>query len=243
MKKVFKLSAAVVACSERTKNVAIDFGANAANSHVLFTINLANLGPIQKDIARKKINLNDGKILLTVGRLVERKGHDMVLKSLPKIIKKFPNVKYIIGGEGPYKHRLQELIQELDLNKSVIFLGHISDDELPYYYSAADIFISPNRELPSGEIEGLGIVFLEAAACGTTSIAGKSGGTESAVIHKKTGLLVDPHNVNEITTAMTSLLDDCKLRETMEEAGLKRVNDIGNIDLLIKSVEQMHLKF
>ena len=133
-------------------------------------------------------------ILLTVGRLVKRKGHDNVILALPKILEKIPNLLYVIVGDGENKYSLEELVEERKLQKSVYFAGNVTDEELAHWYKQADIFIMPAREI-NGDVEGFGIVFLEAALSRLPVIAGRSGGVSVAVLDNQTGLVVDPENI------------------------------------------------
>ena len=168
-------------------------------------------------------HLKDKLILLTVGRIVKRKGHLQVLKSLSSIIQKYPNLVYLIGSEGPAKKVLQDYISKNNLENNVIFLGEIPESDLPSYYKIADIFVMPTLNLENGDKEGFGIVYLEANAFGKPVIATRSGGVEDAVIHEQTGLLVNPDDSAELTGAITRLLDDQALARKLGEQGQNRV--------------------
>lgn len=175
---------------------------------------------------KNRLNLNQKKILLTIGRLDERKGHDMVLRALPEIIKKIPNIMYLIVGHGKGEPRLNNIIKELKLSEYVKFTGKISDSELVDYYNICDIFIMPNRELEGGDTEGFGMVFLEANACGKVVIGGRCGGAIEAIEDGISGLLVNPYSTEDIASKTISLLKDELITKQMGEAGLKRaVND------------------
>lgn len=164
------------------------------------------------------------RVVLTVGRLVERKGQDMVIMALPEIIKEIPDIHYLIVGEGPYRKHLEALVEKLGLDKYVSFAGFVPDAKLPAYYALCQVFIMPSREiLTKGDVEGFGIVYLEANAAGKPVIAGKSGGVEDAVIHGHNGLLIDPCSVPEIKEAVIKLLSDDSLREDLGIKGRQRV--------------------
>ncbi len=171
-----------------------------------------------------KHGLDGRRVILTVGNLVERKGHDVVLKSLPRVLQKVPNTVYLIVGDGERKQALEDLVDELHLRAHVIFAGRVSDKELPEYYNACDVFAMPSREV-GGDIEGFGIVFLEASACSKPVIGGKSGGVSDAVEDNVSGILVDPLSVDEISEAMIALLTDEKLARRLGRQGRDRVEE------------------
>jgi phosphatidylinositol alpha-1,6-mannosyltransferase len=174
--------------------------------------------------------LNETPILLTVGRLVPRKGIDLMLRALPLILQETA-VTYHIGGSGPDHARLEKLVQESGIQHAVRFLGRIPDDELPHLYASADLFVMPNREIQAeGSLEGFGIVFLEASASGLPVIAGRSGGAVEAVQDGITGLLVAPDSVEELATAVLTLLRDAPKRQQMGQAGRQWVETEMNWD-------------
>ena len=183
----------------------------------------------------RKYDLKDRKVILTVGRLVKRKGHDMVIKSLPDVLTHVSNAVYIIVGEGPELENLKNLVKKLNLHEKVIFAGYASRKDLPKYYKACDVFIMASREV-NGDIEGFGIVYLEANACGKPAIAGRSGGTESAVKHGVNGLLVDPLNTKEISKQITLLLTNRKLAEELGEIGRTLVQKKFSYSLVAKKI-------
>lgn len=176
-----------------------------------------------KDIL-SKYGLENKKVLLTVARLDDYKGHDMVIKALPRLISKFPNIIYLIVGTGPNEKHLKNLIKQLNLDDHVIFAGWVDERLLPLYYNACDIFIMLSREIyEEAKVEGYGLVFLEASACGKPIIAGRSGGIEDAVIDAVTGILVDPLNLDEIENAVTKILSDKHYAEMLSANGLDRI--------------------
>jgi phosphatidylinositol alpha-1,6-mannosyltransferase len=166
--------------------------------------------------------------MLTVSRLDanERyKGHDETLKALSLIIKDFPTLKYIIAGDGTDRARLEAFVNSLSLNDYVIFAGRVSDNELAQLYAVCEFFIMPSKEVKEAKklkIEGFGIVFAEAGACGKPVIGGKSGGIEEAVIDGITGLLVDT-NEHSIAEAITKLLKDKPLCQKLGMEARRRV--------------------
>jgi phosphatidylinositol alpha-1,6-mannosyltransferase len=177
-----------------------------------------------KDII-KKYNLEDKKVILTVATLIyPYKGHDRVIRAMPKVLERIPNAVYMIVGEGPLQPMLEVLIRDLGLEEHVIFAGFVAGEELPSYYHACDIFIMPSSEDRSkGYVEGFGIVYLEANACCKPVIAGRCGGALDAVVDGKTGLLVDPLSIEEIAKALIKLLSDEEYAKKLGENGRERV--------------------
>ncbi len=171
-----------------------------------------------------RYELRDRKVILTVSRLVKRKGHSSVIRTLPEVLKKVPRVIYLIVGEGPEENALRRLAHDLGIDDRIVFAGRVSSEELPFYYNACDVFIMPNYEIKEArDVEGFGIVFLEANACGKPVIGGRSGGVEDAIVEGKTGLLVDPLSREEIAGALISLLTDEKLAKELGRKGRERV--------------------
>jgi phosphatidylinositol alpha-1,6-mannosyltransferase len=164
----------------------------------------------------------DKKLILSVGRLQRRKGFDNVIRSLPTLLEKGMDVEYALIGIGEDLGHLQELASELDVADRVHLLGHVSYEALPRWYNACDLFAMPNRDI-NGDSEGFGLVFLEAAASGRPAVAGKAGGTGSAVLEGVTGLRVDGENVAEIAQALESLLSDPEESARMGHAARQRV--------------------
>lgn len=167
---------------------------------------------------------SNSRVILSVGRLVERKGFDMVLHSLPAVARSIPDVEYWCAGDGPDRERLHRISDELNLGKHVRWLGEISDEEKLKRYQTADVFIMPNRiSEKERSVEGFGIVFLEAGACGLPVIGGNSGGAPDAIVDGVTGYLVDPTDTSDISQRLIELLSSPALRQTMGDAARQRV--------------------
>jgi phosphatidylinositol alpha-1,6-mannosyltransferase len=176
---------------------------------------------------RAKYGLNGGPTALTVGRLVERKGHDMVIRALAALREAHPSLRYAIAGRGPEEPALRALAASLSVADRVAFLGYVPDDELPALYRACDLFTMPSRALAQRDgIEGFGIVFLEANACGRPVVGGRSGGMADAVVDGVTGFLVDPLDPAAIAGAIAALLADPARAEAMGAAGRRRVEEL-----------------
>jgi phosphatidylinositol alpha-1,6-mannosyltransferase len=169
---------------------------------------------------RKELGLQDKKIIISVGRLVHRKGQDNLIQAMPAVLKKIPNAHLLLVGEGPYRKHLEKLVMKSSLEQNVTFAGRIMYDRLPSYLSAADLFAMPSRSRFFGlEVEGLGIVYLEASACGIPVVAGNSGGAPDAVLEGVTGLCVDGNNIEQITAAIVEICGDAERASQMGAAG------------------------
>jgi phosphatidylinositol alpha-1,6-mannosyltransferase len=166
-----------------------------------------------------RYRLDGRRVLLTVGRLYARKGMDRVIESLPIALRRFPDLVYLIVGEGSYRPMLEELVAEHHLGHNVIFAGAIRDCELTEHYSLGDVFIMANREMSDGETEGFGLVFLEANACGLPVIAGRAGGSVDAVADQVNGLVVDGDDTAAIAAAIVQMFDDDGLRDRLRSGG------------------------
>ncbi|MFH1878117.1 MAG: glycosyltransferase [Candidatus Omnitrophota bacterium] len=175
---------------------------------------------------RKKLGIKDDeKMILSVSRLAERKGHDNVIKALSGIVKDYPGFVYVIAGDGPKKKELEALAGRENLQDRVIFAGEIGYGDLVNYYNACDVFILVPRYIPeAGDVEGFGIVFLEAGACGKPVIAGNSGGVPEAVADGVSGILVEPEDVPRIEEALLRFLRDEDYARETGENGRRRAN-------------------
>jgi phosphatidylinositol alpha-1,6-mannosyltransferase len=169
---------------------------------------------------RKDLGLVDKKVIVSVGRLVHRKGQDVLIQSLPAILAKHPTAHILMIGEGPYRSELTKLVNRLNLSNSVTFIGRIQYADLPRYICVGDLFAMPSRSRLAGlEVEGLGIVYLEASSCALPVIAGRSGGAPDAVDEGVTGFSVDGTSTSEVSSAIIELLDDPARAKAMGEAG------------------------
>jgi phosphatidyl-myo-inositol dimannoside synthase len=160
--------------------------------------------------------------VLSLGRLVPRKGFDYCIEAWPEVLRAIPDAHYLVVGDGPYRGALEQRVAELGLQTSVTFYGGAEHDAIPDLYRFATCFAMPNRTMPDGDTEGFGLVFLEANACGKAVIAGKAGGAPDAVSHLQNGLLVDGNSIAEIAAAIVLLLSDPKVRSDIENKALLR---------------------
>ena len=173
---------------------------------------------------RQRHGWSDRRVILTIARLVERKGHDMIIRSLSEIAQAVPNVFYAIAGSGPHREALERLVASEGVGDRVQFLGFVPENDLASLYGAADLFAMVSREIPDlGDVEGFGIVFLEANAAGTVVLAGRSGGIADAVEDGRSGILVDPESVSDIAAATARLLLSDRVASELINYGGERV--------------------
>ncbi len=161
-------------------------------------------------------------MLLSVGRLELRKGHDTALDALSQLRRQGHRLRYAIVGDGPERPRLETQVRDLGLGDAVVFAGAVSGEDLPAWYAAADIFVLPTRSDGVG-FEGFGIVFLEAAAAGLPVVAGRGGGVPEAVEDGVTGTLVSGLDASELASALDELCRSPERRRQLGRAGRERV--------------------
>jgi len=183
--------------------------------------------------AMARLGLEGKKVLLTLARLVERKGQDKVIEALPLIKKEIPDVRYVICGRGNDEARLRRIVAEQGVSDEVVFAGFVPNGERGAFYGACDVYVMPSREIPDkGDIEGFGITYLEANAFGKPVVGGRSGGISEAVIDGVTGLLVDPCDVEAIASACIRLLRDPDLAGRLGRQGCDRIRREFNWDVI-----------
>lgn len=183
-------------------------------------------------------------MLLTVARLQDRyKGHDNVIRALPLIAAKVPEVRYVVAGDGPLRQYLERLAVSLDVRERVEFRGRVSDVERRELYQSCEVFVMPSRESRTGGgAEGFGIVYLEANAAGKPVVGGRSGGIPDAVLEGQTGLLVEPNDIADIAEACTRLLTDRELAARLGRQGYERVATQLTWPKVIAELEERLLK-
>jgi phosphatidylinositol alpha-1,6-mannosyltransferase len=177
--------------------------------------------PLREDLI-DKWNLKGKKVVLTVARLISRKGHDLVLRAIARLIQEVPEAVYLIVGQGPEEQKLRNLAAELGIMDSVRFAGRVPEELLPDCYNLCDVFAMVNREEANGDLEGFGMVFLEASATGKPVIGGRSGGTADAIVEGKTGFRVDANQLDELSARLRMLLIDTNLQRQLGNQGRDR---------------------
>lgn len=189
-------------------------------------IDVSHFTPGSNSKLRNSLGLEKQKVIVSVGRLVHRKGQDRLIEALPKIRQSIPDCQLLMIGEGPYRKRLEKFAVQHGVEGAVRFIGRVSYDLLPEYLRIGDLFAMPSRSRLFGlEVEGLGIVYLEASSVGLPVIAGDSGGAPDAVLHGETGYVVSGNNVDEIASRCIEILTNDPLRESMSQSGRKFAMD------------------
>lgn len=178
--------------------------------------------PSVLDTLRSSLALEGKKILLTISRFDDGKGIPQLVRTVANLLPAHPNLVWILIGDGKKKDMIIELIQKYRLQNVVRYLGALPHEQLPPYYYLADVFALLTHP-DGGKEEGLGLVFLEAAAAGLPIVAGKSGGVEEAVLHTQTGLVVNTYNQDEVQGAISKLLKDDAFADRLGQAAKARI--------------------
>ncbi|GAB7183648.1 glycosyltransferase family 4 protein [Kitasatospora sp. Ki12] len=182
---------------------------------------------------RRRLGLADRPVVVCVSRLVPRKGQDTLIEAMPQILADVPDAVLLIVGGGPYRADLEKLADTTGVRDSVRFTGSVPWEELPAHYGAGDVFAMPCRTRRGGlDVEGLGIVYLEASATGLPVVAGDSGGAPDAVLEGETGYVVPGGSAPAAAERIVRLLRDEELRRRMGEAGRRWVERSWRWDLL-----------
>jgi phosphatidylinositol alpha-1,6-mannosyltransferase len=171
---------------------------------------------------KQTLDWNDRPVILTVGRLQERKGHDVLIKALRNIITHQSNVLYAIIGDGAQKASLLALVKEHKLQEHVMFMEELSDQQMIQCYQQCDVFVLPNRTV-GRDIEGFGMVLVEAQACGKPVIAGDSGGTAETMLLNETGFIIDCTSPEPLSEKICALLDNKSLALKIGKKGREHV--------------------
>ena len=203
-------------------------------------IDVEHFIPTDATVLRNSLGLSDKKVIVSVGRLVHRKGQDHLIEAMPEILKSIPQAHLLLVGEGPYREHLQTLVKKHNLEASVTFIGRIQYKDLPTYICVGDIFAMPSRSRLMGlEVEGLGIVYLEASSCGLPVLAGDSGGAPDALVQNVTGLVVNGIDNQQIATAAIKLLTNIELSKKMGLAGRQWIIDNWRWEIWSKDFEKL----
>ncbi|WP_329116111.1 glycosyltransferase family 4 protein [Streptomyces sp. NBC_01465] len=189
---------------------------------------------------RARLGLSDRPVVVCVSRLVPRKGQDTLILAMPAILAKEPDAVLLIVGGGPYEKELRKLAAETRVADSVRFTGSVPWAELPAHYGAGDVFAMPCRTRRGGlDVEGLGIVYLEASATGIPVVGGDSGGAPDAVLDGETGWVVRGGSPEDAADRITALLQDPELRRRMGERGRAWVEEKWRWDLLAEKLKAL----
>ncbi|MEW2494535.1 glycosyltransferase family 4 protein [Streptomyces nodosus] len=192
------------------------------------------------DEVRARLGLTDRPVVVCVSRLVPRKGQDTLIRAMPRVLGKQPDTVLLIVGGGPYESDLRRLADETGVAHAVRFTGAVPWAELPAHFGAGDVFAMPCRTRRGGlDVEGLGIVYLEASATGLPVVAGDSGGAPDAVLDGETGWVVRGGSAEETADRVVTLLGDPELRRRMGERGRRWVEEKWRWDLLAERLKEL----
>ncbi|PRH80961.1 alpha-(1-2)-phosphatidylinositol mannosyltransferase [Streptomyces solincola] len=192
------------------------------------------------DAVRARLGLTDRPVVVCVSRLVPRKGQDTLIEAMPAILAAHSDAVLLVVGGGPYDKELRKLAAATGVADAVRFTGAVPWSQLPAHYGAGDVFAMPCRTRRGGlDVEGLGIVYLEASATGLPVVAGDSGGAPDAVLDGETGWVVRGGSPGEAAERITALLDDPELRRRMGERGRAWVEEKWRWDLLAERLEEL----
>jgi len=220
---VLKNSDMITANSEYTKNVIISIENTVKNNVKIIPMGVDTLrfNPCKASDLR---NVYDAEyLILSIGRLVDKKGIEYLIRAMKDVIKVFPNAKLIIGGSGPDMDKLVKICDNLGLNNNVIFVGYIDNSVLPKYYASSDLFVLPSIETKGGDTEGLGVVLLEAMGCGTPVIGSNIGGITDIIVNGINGFLIIPENPQDLSDKIIKILSNNDLRKNISQNGLETV--------------------
>ena len=189
---------------------------------------------------RKRYDLRDRPVIVCISRLVPRKGQDTLVRAMPHILRKVPDAALLIVSGGPHRAALERLARECGVAGSVTFTGGVDWEELPAHYAAGDVFAMPCRTRWGGlDVEGLGIVYLEASATGLPVIAGDSGGAPDAVLEGQTGYVVG--DLTTLVDRLVDLLTDERLARRMGAAGRAWIEREWRWDLQAQRLRELLL--
>lgn len=225
LRAILANAASVIANSEFTRGEVLRRGGRPTTTHVVSPG--PNTWPIvhQDDVAKLDAHyrLQGAPVVLCVGRLVERKGFDTLLAAFAAVHRGLPRARLVMVGDGPYRGKLQQLISRHRLETATIITGGLDTRALANWYERCDLFAMLPRRLPSGDVEGFGLVYLEANRFGKPVVATRSGGVPEAVLDGVTGLLVPEGDPKAAAQAMLQLLRDPALAHRLGIQGLERV--------------------
>ena len=225
MRMVYAGADVILANSVSTRGMLRELGIAADRIEIVYPgVDTRRFRPdIDATDLRRQIAPHCETVVLSVGRLQTRKGHDLMIQAMQVLTRsQHRSLRYVIVGDGPERHRLEELVDRCGVRSAVTFCGEVPAELLPQYFAACDIFVLPNR-IDQGDVEGFGIVFLEAAASGKPAVGGRSGGVPEAVAEGVSGLLVSGSDLEELAGAVARLIDSESLRRSLGAAGRARV--------------------
>ena len=241
MRRAYRAAAAIIANSRQTAEMLENAGVLRDRLHVIHpAVDPERFHPdVDGSSIRQRFAGPDDALVLSVGRFHRRKGFDLTIEAIGRLKEQTPTVRCVIIGDGDDRPRLESLAREGGVADRVFFEGEVADELLPQYFAACDIFAMPNR-VDGSDVEGFGIVFLEAAASGKPTIGGRSGGVPEAMADGQTGALVSGTDASELAEVIRRLACSPEGRRQFGEAGRKRVLERFTWDLAAEKVRQLH---
>jgi len=227
IKKIFNSASSIIANSQFTLNLVKKLIAN--KDHIKFVYPGANdFRQVQSD---NFMDIKGNPVLITLARLEKRKGHAVILKAVKKLTFDFPSIQYVIAGAGSEKSNLQRLVKEYALEKNVSFVGLVNESQKKYLFEHTDLMVMPTiDESENRSVEGFGIAYLEAAFFGIPSIATNVGGSKEAVLHNKTGIIIN--NIDDLFQSIHELLINSNQRKQLGNEAQKRAIQDFNWDIV-----------
>jgi phosphatidylinositol alpha-1,6-mannosyltransferase len=235
--KQFVYNETVFMISRYTASLAEAIGIKPKRMSILHPAGDGALQNVDSDFLRDRYGLQGKRVLLTMGTVSERKGQDKVLTALPEIVQKYPDVHYLVAGRDSGK--FAALVKALGLEKHVTFTGSFDTQEKAAFFSLAEFCIIASHSLDDGNVEGFGIVVLEAALCGKTSIGTLGTGIEETMRHEETGLLVPQNDIPVLRDAILRLLDDVELRKTLQTKAYREARANGTCEKRVNALERL----
>lgn len=226
LRRIGRSAAVVTVVSDFTRRFIEDALGTDQRIHMLRTgVDLERFTPAADGADIRKQNGLDGRpVVACISRLVPRKGQDQIIRALPLVRREVPDAAALIVGRGPIRKRLERLARARGVADAVVFAGEVPEEQLAAYYAAGDVFTMPCRNRFAGlEVEGLGLVYLEAQACARPAITGDSGGAPEAVRLGETGFVVGGRDTHALAASIVRLLGDPAAARAMGEAGRRFV--------------------
>ncbi len=239
-KSVLKHADRILTVSKETMKYVLRLGADKAKTLVMYNgVDTNCFHSVKKGESRKKLGLpKKRKIIFSVRRLVYKNGIDTLIESAHLVARDNPDILFVVAGKGPSRKLIEDRIKELRIEDNIKLTGFVPDELLPVYYDAADYFV-----LPSASGEGLPLVLFEAMACGLPVIATTVGGTPEIINHMKNGVLVPPRNPEAIAEALSKLLAEEKLGQTIGEEAKKNVEDRFTWEENLRQLKEVYNEF
>ena len=244
MRQVYSDADVTFANSVNTRRMLLELGIPAERLEIVYPgVDTLRFRPdVDGTTLRQQLAPRGETVLLSVGRLQTRKGHDLTIEAVRQLTREqHRSLRYVIVGNGEDRSRLEALVDQCGVREHVTFAGEVAAEMLPQYFAACDIFVLPNR-IEQGDVEGFGIVFLEAAASGKPSIGGRTGGVPEAVAEGVTGLLVSGTDAGELAAAIARLMDSEPLRRSLGENGRARTERDFTWESAAGRVSSIHKK-